>query len=131
MKEVIATAELGCHSATMSPTMLETLAQTSYDSASDPGEARHKSPDPYKDQSLIASRLRPLLEADPLKSASSPFALPSTTVDYLADNGSVLEAVLQKDPAGLNRLMDAIAMFIKAEDGSKAQIEAVMRPSSL
>ena len=131
MKEVVATAELGCHSATMSPTMLETLAQTPYDSTLDPGQARHKSREPYKDDGLTATRLRPLLESDPLKPTSGPFALPSTTVDYLADNGAVLEAALQKDPAGLGRLNDAIAMFVKAEDTSKAQIEAVMRPSSL
>ena len=111
--------------------MLETLAQTLYSKDQDPGEGRLKSDEPYKDDNLIARRLLPPLATDPLKSQGSTFALPSTTVDYLANNGAALEDALQKDPAGLGRLKDAIEMFVRAEAASREQIECAMLQSSL
>ncbi|KAL2068435.1 hypothetical protein VTL71DRAFT_16533 [Oculimacula yallundae] len=131
LKEVIATAEFGCHSATVSPTMFDELSSTSYDKSLDIGAVTLKAKREGSRASAVSTptRLQHLLQSDPL--TGNGFTQVSTKVDYLASNGAALEMALSADPAGSTRLNDAIALFISAENASKEHIEGLMSSSVL
>lgn len=122
---MIATAELGCHSATLSPKTIDELAATPYNKEMDFGEAMPKVANPYEGTIPLPKRLMPLLSSDPL--TQGDFHPARTDIDYLPNNGAVLEEAMARDPAGSNRLRDAIAMFVRAEAASKELIEDTIR----
>jgi transaldolase len=129
IKEAIAAAELGCHSATLSPKLLDELAHTKYDQAMDVGKEIMKAENTYKNAAPVPERLQHLLETDPL--AVNGFSPAQMDIDYLGNGGSGLAKALENDPVGSNRLKDAIALFVRAESASKTLIEYWMQRGSL
>jgi transaldolase len=129
IREVIAAAELGCHSVTLSPTILDELSNTNYDTSLDPGVEVLKSEIVNRNATAAPKRLQHLLSTDPL--ASPNFVPARTDVDYLSNGGAELERALLKDPPGNNRLRDAIALFVRAEAASKLLIEGVLSHGTL
>jgi transaldolase len=129
IREVIAAAELGCHSVTLSPTILNELSNTNYDTSLDPGVEVLKSEIVNRNATAAPKRLQHLLSTDPLASAN--FVPARTDVDYLSNDGAELERALLKDPVGKNRLRDAIALFVRAEAASKLLIEGVLSHGTL
>lgn len=133
LKEVNAAAELGCHSATLSPQLLEELANTKYDSSLDLGShhAKPKSDAIYTQPPTSSTRLCPLLLTDPLKKSADRFEPVKIEVDYLANDAGELVKALESDLEGKQRLEDAIAMFVQAEEASRTLIESLIHPSVL
>lgn len=133
LKEINAAAELGCHSATLSPELLDELATTKYDSRLDLGSRRSK-PQPeafYSQLPPVSPRLQPLLMTDPLRKPTVHFEPVRIDIDYLANDAVGLVKALDSDPEGKRRLEDAIAMFVQAENASKKLIESLTCPSLL
>lgn len=128
-KEAMAAAEWGCHSATLSPKMLDELAKLVYDGSKQPGEGSPK-PDPgvefYAVGKETPERLRRLITEDPLAAATWDGKLASTEVDYLADGGKELDSAIEKDPITKTRLAASLEMFKDAEIKSRAKIEAIL-----
>ena len=133
IREVIAAPELGCHSVTVSASMIQELADTRYDSRLDIGKHRTKPTDAdfYASLPEPSERLQPLLASDPLRDTTTPFQPVDIAVDYLDNNAAMLVEALERDPAGQQRLEDAIALFIRAEQASKALIESITPRSAL
>ena len=133
LKEVNAAAELGCHSVTLSPDLLKELANTRYDGSLDLGSHRAKlEPNAFYSQlPTTSTRLQPLLCMDPLKKSTDLFEPVRTEVDYLANDATELVKALDSDPEGKQRLEDAIAMFLQAENASKNLIESLINQSLL
>lgn len=130
---MIAGAELGCHSCTVSAEMLKELAATPYDAEIDPGKHQRKSVPEcfYGKLPEPSSRLQPLLTSDPLSQSMDSFKRASLDIDYLVDGARELVKALESDHAGKNRLDDAISMFITAEMASKSLIESIIQQPSL
>ncbi|PVH71905.1 aldolase [Cadophora sp. DSE1049] len=129
IKEVIAAAELGCYSATLSPTTLDELSQAMYDRSMNLGTKVLKSDLVNMISNQVPERLRDLLKTDPL--IPGGFRPARTDIDYLANNGAELEKAILSDAACKVRLNDAIAMFMRAETASKTLIEGVLQRSAL
>ncbi|KAH8779907.1 hypothetical protein F5883DRAFT_638467 [Diaporthe sp. PMI_573] len=126
-KEAMAAGELGCHSATISHTVLDQLAKLKYDRAQQPGEGTTPKPVPYyAHASPTPERLRKLASVDTLAAADWDGKLASTDVDYLANGGEELEKAIRRDPISVARLKDALELFIGGEERSKAKVEAVL-----
>jgi transaldolase len=89
IREVIAAAELGCHSVTLSPTILDELSNTNYDPSLDPGVEVLKSEIVNQNGTAALKRLQHLLSMDSL--ASHNFVPAPIDVDYLANGGAELE----------------------------------------
>jgi hypothetical protein len=106
--------------------LLQELVDTKYDSSLDLGDHQSKPPASNFYPSLPApsGRLRPLLASDPLGDAKVPFQAVDITVDYLDRNAVALEQALKRDSVAKQRLDDAIAMFVRAEEASKVLIES-------
>lgn len=128
-KEAMAAAEWGCHSATLSPKMLDELAKLVYDGTKQPGEGIPK-PDPgveyYAAAGPTPERLRGLITADPLAVAEWDGKLASADIDYLADGGKELDTAIEKDPITKARLAASLELFKDAEIKSRAKIEAIL-----
>jgi transaldolase len=123
----MAAGELGCHSATISHTVLDQLAKLKYDRAQQPGEGTTPKPVPYyAHASPTPERLRKLASVDTLAAADWDGKLASTDVDYLANGGEELEKAIRRDPISVARLKDALELFIGGEERSKAKVEAVL-----
>ncbi|KAG8164102.1 hypothetical protein KVR01_006020 [Diaporthe batatas] len=126
-KEAMAAGELGCHSATISHTVLDQLAKLRYDRAEQPGEGSTPKPVSYYAQAgPTPERLRKLSTVDPLAAADWDGKLASTDVDYLANGGKELEEAIRRDPISVTRLKDALEFFVSAEERSKARVEAAL-----
>lgn len=126
-KEAMAAGELGCHSATISHTVLDQLAKLKYDRAEQPGEGTTPKPAPYYEHAgPTPERLRKLAGVDPLAAADWDGKLASTDIDYLANGGEKLEEAIRRDPVSVTRLKDALELFIGGEERSKAKVEAVL-----
>lgn len=125
-KEAMAAGELGCHSATISHTVLNELAKLKYDAASQPGAGVPKPVHYYRDIGPTPERLRKLSSVDPLAAADWDGKLASTEIDYLADGGAELEKAIKKDPITVTRLADALELFTGGEERSKAKVEAAL-----
>lgn len=128
-KEVLAAAEFGCHSATVSPKLLDELATLKYDGTKQPGEGAPK-PDPgveyYQHAGPTPTRLQKLTSIDPLAAADWDGQLASTQEDYLANRGIALDSAIDKDPIAKTRLKYALEMFTEAENKSKKKIEDIL-----
>lgn len=134
--EALATAEIGCHSATIPHTVLSQLAAQPYDAATAAKtHAPHGLPKPaqpalaYHDSSRrLPARLQPLLTVDPLGPGGKLPYDPTTVTatDYLANGGAVLDAAIAADPEAARRLKAALDKFIGGENSSKATVEKVL-----
>lgn len=113
--------------------MLQELAETPYEPDIDLGNHQIK-PAPlrfYEKLQEPSLRLQQLLTSDPLARSKGSFKPASLEIDYLADEARELVKALDADPAGKNRLNDAISMFIHAEMESKSLIESVLQQPAL
>ena len=118
---------MGCHSATISHTVLQELAKLPYDSSKQPGEGVPKPAHVYANANPTPQRLRKLATVDPLAPAGWDGKLASTEVDYLANGGAELTKAIAADPASTARLKDALELFIGGEERSKAKVEQVLK----
>lgn len=128
-KEVMAAAEFGCHSATISPKLLDQLAELEYDATKQPGEGVPK-PTPgvehYQSTRPTPVRLQKLATVDPVVAMEWDSKGTSNEVDYLANGGAELHKAIETDPIMKTRLADALDTFTEAENKSRAKIEAVL-----
>jgi transaldolase len=123
----MAAGEMGCHSATISHTVLNKLAELSYDGKKQPGEGSPKPQHVYKNPAPVPERLRKLAKMDPLAAADWDGKLANTDTDYLANGGVELAKAIEADPITKSRLKDALELFIGGENRSKAKVEAAMQ----
>lgn len=123
----MAAGELGCHSATISHTVLNKLAELKYDRAAQPGEGEPKPVHVYKNPAPIPDRLNILANIDPLAAPTWDGKLASTDVDYLADGGAALAKAIDADPVTKERLAIALELFTGGEERSKAKVEVAMQ----
>ncbi|KAL0936993.1 transaldolase b [Colletotrichum truncatum] len=126
-KEAMAAGEMGCHSATISHTVLDQLAKLEYDGTKQPGEGTPKPVNVYKEAKPVPERLKKLVNIDPLAAAEWDGKLASTDIDYLANGGAELQKAIQADPVSTTRLADALKLFIGGEERSKAKVEEVLQ----
>jgi transaldolase len=126
-KEAMAAGELGCHSATISHTVLNKLAELKYDGTKQPGEGNPKPQHVYKNPAPVPERFRKLAKVDPLAAADWDGKLASTDTDYLANGGAELAKAIEADPITKSRLRDALELFTGGENRSKAKVEAAMQ----
>ncbi|EME43671.1 hypothetical protein DOTSEDRAFT_72882 [Dothistroma septosporum NZE10] len=124
-KEAMAAGEHGCHSATISPQVLDELAGLQYDSSKQPGEGKPKPDHPYVEY-RTPDRLREVSKVDPLSKGKADAG---TEVDYLANNGAELQKAIEADPVTTQRLKDALELFTGGLLESKAKIEAQFQNS--
>lgn len=128
-KEAMAAAEFGCHSATVSPKLLDELAALQYDGTEQPGAGAPK-PDPaveyYQHAGPTPTRLQKLASTDPLAAADWDGQLASTQEDYLANGGIALDSAIDKDPIAKTRLQSALETFTDAENKSKKKVEEIL-----
>ncbi|GAM43869.1 hypothetical protein TCE0_060r19032 [Talaromyces pinophilus] len=116
-QEVMAAAEFGCHSATVSKELLEKLAQMPYNASDAAGQGPPKVAHVYRDSGPLPARLQNLLLLAPTELLN---------LDYLANNGSQLQLCIAADPLAQERLNDALDLFKGAEARSRVKIEALM-----
>ena len=127
VKEAMAAGELGCHSATFSPAILDSLASLPYDGSRQPGQGVAKPAHAYKFSSPTPERLKKLAATDPLAAAGFDSKLADTGIDYLGDGGKKLDEAIAADPIAAARLEDALRLFTEAQERSKTKIEEVMK----
>ncbi|KAG7418268.1 hypothetical protein ACKAV7_002927 [Fusarium commune] len=125
-QEAMAAGEMGCHSATISHTVLEKLSKLPYDASKQPGEGLPKPLHAYKNANPLPERLKKLLSIDPLAGPNWDGKLASTDVDYLANGGAEIDKANEADKATKTRLADALTLFIGGEERSKAKVEAML-----
>ncbi|KAH7034675.1 putative transaldolase [Microdochium trichocladiopsis] len=123
-QEVVASAEIGCHSATISIQTLKELAETPACDVTLPALRKVAAlENPYAaDSHIPPSRLRSLLEGDPLAQAES-WTPCNLDIDYLSDLGKELEKALNADDAARRRFGDALGWFLQTEAESRNLIQ--------
>jgi transaldolase len=121
-KEAMAAGEHGCHSATISPQVLDELASLQYDGSKQPGEGKPKPAEVYTNYKT-PERLIKVSKVDPLVAADIDAKLARTDIDYLANNGAELQRAIEADPVTSSRLKDALELFTGGLLESKAKIE--------
>ncbi|KAH0345420.1 aldolase, partial [Aureobasidium melanogenum] len=121
-KEAMAAGEHGCHSATISPQVLDELSKLTYDGSKQPGEGKPKPAHMYAGYKT-PDRLADVSKIDPLAAASIDAKIASTDVDYLANNGEELQKAIKADPVTSQRLDDALKLFTSGLMESKAKVE--------
>ncbi|KAF5712388.1 transaldolase [Fusarium mundagurra] len=130
-KEVLASAELGCHSATISQDLLEELKTMTPGKTPlpvTPKVAAMKSP--YAGDVLIPSpRLGELLSRNLDEEGGR--SAKDLTVDLLADGGKALDRALEKDSEAARMVKEALDMFIFCEEETKKLIKGTALVASL
>lgn len=127
-KEAMAAGEFGCHSATISFSVLDQLARLAYDDSSKlpGGEGVPKPEHVYRFARPTPERLRRLAGVDPLAAKDWDGRLASTDVDYLAGGGKELEAAIAQDAWTREKLKDVIDVFVRGENRSKDRITSAL-----
>jgi transaldolase len=120
--EAMAAGEHGCHSATISPEVLNELAKLQYDSTQQPGEGKLKPANIYAGYKT-PERLFKVSKIDPLQAADVDGKFASTDVDYFANDGEELQKATNADPIASQRLDDALTIFTGGLMESRAKIE--------
>lgn len=126
-KEAMAAGEMGCHSATISHTVINELAKLTYDGTKQPGEGAPKPQHVYVTSGPLAERFVKIAKTDPLAVASWDGKLADNNTDWLANNGAELQKAIAADPASQQRLNDALDLFKGGEARSRVKIEAMMK----
>ncbi|KAF5643407.1 transaldolase [Fusarium tjaetaba] len=130
-KEVLALAELGCHSATISQDLMEefkTLTPGGIPLPVAPKVAAMKSP--YAGGVPIPSpRLDELLTQDLAEERG--WSAKELTVDLLADGGKALDQALERDSEAARMVKEALDMFIYCEEETKKLIKGTALVASL
>jgi transaldolase len=125
-EEAMAAGEMGCHSATISHTVLNDLASRPYDAAAQPAEGVPKPAHPYRNARALPARFEPLLAIDPLSAGNKALADAALRVDYLADGGAALDKAIAADKEAANRLKIALELFTGGENRSKEKVEKAL-----
>lgn len=126
-KEAMIAGEFGCHSATISYSILDQLAELKWDPSSYPnGEGVPKPEHVYKSVTPMSTKLRELAMTDPLAAKGWDGKLASAEVDYLAGGGAELESAILKDLCTATRLRDVVEIFIRGEERSRGKVEAAL-----
>lgn len=129
----MATAEIGCHSATISPTVLSQLAETQYNNSTPLRGKWRAKPNPNQPSEFtgsIAERLQGLTTIDPLSIDGYNEKNSRMDINYLANNGAELDRAISGDPTVQKRLDDALSVFRDVEARSKSRIEKVAQSAS-
>ncbi|KAF9872385.1 hypothetical protein CkaCkLH20_10212 [Colletotrichum karsti] len=120
-REAMAMGEFGCDHATIPEDILLQLSLLDAHANPPPGD------DSPKKTGQPSPRIAHLASTDLLASPDWDGKLPSTDVDYLADNGAALERAIAADPVTERGLREALEAFQANELQSKAAIEEVLR----
>lgn len=123
----MAAGEMGCHSATISHTVLNELASRPYDASSQPGQGEPKRAHAYKDARVLPARFAPLLAIDPLSPENKAYLDKAAHVDYLANGGKKLDEAIAADAETTKRLKIALELFTGGENRSKEKIEKALK----
>lgn len=126
-KEAMIAGDFGCHSATISYSILDQLAELKYEPSIHQNGMRAPKPEfVYKSPSPMAPNLRELSMTDPLAAKDWDGKLASTDIDYLSSGGEELQWAIHKDPITATRLNDTIEIFTRGEQRSKDRIERAL-----
>ncbi|CZR44904.1 uncharacterized protein FPRO_14656 [Fusarium proliferatum ET1] len=130
-KEVLASSELGCHSATISQDLLEELKTSTPGKITLPVSPKVASLKcPYADDVPIPPpRLGELLTRH--LDEQGGWLANDLTVDLLADGGKVLDQALEKDSEAARMVKEALDMFIFCEEETKKLIKGTALVASL
>ncbi|KAF4964565.1 hypothetical protein FSARC_7524 [Fusarium sarcochroum] len=120
-REAIAMGEVGCHHATIPEDILLQLSLLDAEANPPPGN------DTKKQEGIPSERIAHLAKTDPLADPNWNGKLPSTDVNYLADNGAALAKAIAADPVTEKGLYEALESFKANELQSKAAIEEVLK----
>ncbi|KAF4993187.1 hypothetical protein FGRMN_6672 [Fusarium graminum] len=119
-REVMAMAEIGCDHVTVPEDII--LQLSLLDAQVDPPPGN----DALKHTGIPSQRVTHLAKTDPLAS-SWDGNLPSTDVDYLADDGAALTRAIEADPITKRGLFEALEAFKANELQSRVAIEEVLK----
>ncbi|KAF4950021.1 hypothetical protein FGADI_8467 [Fusarium gaditjirri] len=130
-QEVLASAELGCHSATISQDLLDGLKDLKSGQIPLPDTPKVASLEsPYAGNVPIPSpRLAELLTRNLDKEGG--WSEKDLAVDFLADGGKLLEQTVNEDPEASRMVKEALDMFIYCEEETKKLIKGTALVSSL
>ncbi|KAF5637404.1 transaldolase [Fusarium sp. NRRL 25303] len=130
-KEVIASSELGCHSATISQDLLEELKNLTPENITRPAPPKMASLKcPYAAHVPIPSpRLSALLSRH--LDENRGWTAKDLTVDLLADGGKALDQALEKESEAARMVKEALDMFIFCEEETKKLIKGTALLASL
>jgi transaldolase len=113
--------EFGCDHVTVPEDILLQLSLLDAEENPPPGDVAQQS------VQGVSDRVAHLAETDPLAGALWNGKLPSTEVDYLADNGAALEEAIAADPVTRRGLSEALEAFKQNELQSRAVIEEALK----
>ncbi|RGP76682.1 hypothetical protein FLONG3_5122 [Fusarium longipes] len=119
-REVMAMSEFGCDHVTVPENILLQLSHLDVESHPPPGNVAQKH------IGDISPRVSHLAKTDPLAGPMWDGQLPSTKVDYLADNGAALEEAIATDPITKRGLFEALEAFKRNKLQARALIEEVL-----
>ncbi|CAG9983720.1 unnamed protein product [Clonostachys byssicola] len=120
-KEAMAMGEIGCEHATIPENILLELSLLDAEANPPPGT------DSVKKRGVVAPRLTHLADSDPLAGDKWKGRLPSTEVDYLADNGAALTEAIAEDETTERGLREALSAFEDNELQSRQAIEELLK----
>ena len=128
LREIIATAELGCQHITILAHHLQELATTPLDDASLEQYPFLKSPPPkrqvpYYKKLQTLQRLEGHSKIDPLAGPEWDGELPDIHIDYLADDGKALRVYMETDAAVVRKIKDVFSAFV--DDGDAVARRAI------
>ncbi|KAI1441919.1 transaldolase [Annulohypoxylon stygium] len=129
-EEAMAAGEMGCHSATISHTVLNELASRPYDASTQPGQGEPKRTHAYKDARVLPARFEPLLSIDPLSPDNKAALSEAAYVDYLANGGKKLDEAIAADRETAKRLKIALELFTGGENSSKEKVEKAIQEAA-
>ncbi|KAF9774417.1 hypothetical protein IL306_007588 [Fusarium sp. DS 682] len=134
-KEILASAELGCHSATISQDLLEDLKSLTLGKVAIPAVTKLASvASPYSDDMPIPSpRIIGLLARDRNKTLGKDkeWWLTDLSIDFLADKGKALDQAIDKDMEAARMVKEALDMFVFCEKETQKLIEGITLVASL
>ncbi|KAG7425692.1 Transaldolase [Fusarium oxysporum f. sp. raphani] len=130
-KEVLASAELGCHSATISQDLLEEFKTLTPGEITRPATLKVASlKSPYAENVPIPSpRLGGLLTRH--LDEGRGWSAKDLAADFLADGGKALEKALENDSEPARMVKEALDMFIFCEEETKKLIKGAALVASL
>ncbi|GAB7336454.1 hypothetical protein MBLNU13_g09746t1 [Cladosporium sp. NU13] len=120
--EIFAMTEIGCEHVTISSMNLKALADTADNLAVAKTEGRGH---PYANY-VTPGRLMVASNMDPLAATDWDGVWASTSTDFLAKNGELLDKAINADGVAALRLKDAMVYFLNAEKIAKDAIEVAI-----
>ncbi|KAF4345057.1 transaldolase B [Fusarium beomiforme] len=119
-REAVAMAEFGCDHVTIPEAILLQLSMLDAEANPPPGDMSLVQP------GTLSHRITHLIQKDPLI-GSGWNGLPSTDINYLADNGAALTKAIAEDPVTQRGLKEALEAFKANELQSRDAIEEILK----